>query len=133
MQTQQWVLFLADLRAPTTSRGHNEQGVRCSGDSTRLNIGVVPFALGRHEMSSLYQNSITAVKYRKKNSVSTTALNILFCSILRLHRSSKVSIGLDEASCPEAGRSRPGYTSALIAQRGSSPANKTTAQKLLST
>ena len=44
------------------------------------------------------------------------------CSILlRLHRSFKISIGLDEASCPGAGGSRPGYTSALSAQRGSNP------------
>ena len=56
------------------------------------------------------------------------------CSIiLRLHRSFKVSIGLDESSCPEARGSRPGYTSTLSAQRGSNPGNKLTAQKLLST
>ena len=48
-----------------------------------------------------------------------------YCSILlRLHRSFKVSIGLDEASCPEAGGSRPGCTSALSAQRGSNPGKK---------
>ena len=56
------------------------------------------------------------------------------CSILlRLHRSSKISIGLEETSCPEAGGSRPGYTSALSAERGSNRGNKMTAQKLLST
>ena len=37
--------------------------------------------------------------------------------LLRLHRSCEVSIGLDKASCSEAGGSRPGYTSALSAQR----------------
>ena len=57
-----------------------------------------------------------------------------FCSIFRrLHRSFKVNIGLDEASCPEVGGSRPRYTSALSAQRGSNPGNKIAAQKLLST
>ena len=57
-----------------------------------------------------------------------------YCSILlRLHRSFKVSIGLDEASCSEAGGSRPGYTSALSAEHSSNPGNKITAQKLLST
>ena len=55
-----------------------------------------------------------------------------YCSILlRLHRSFKLGIGLDEASCPEAGGSRPGCTSVLSAQRGSN--EKNTAQKLLST
>ena len=52
-----------------------------------------------------------------------------YCRILlRLHRSFKVCIRLDETSCPEAGGYRPGYTSALSAQRGSNPGNKITAQ-----
>lgn len=53
--------------------------------------------------------------------------------LLRLHRSFKAGIGLDEASYPEAGGSRPEFTSVLSAQRGSNPGNKITAQKLLST
>ena len=58
---------------------------------------------------------------------------LTFSILLRLHRSLKVSIGLDEASCPEAGGSRPGCTSALSAQRGSNPGKKIMAQNLLST
>ena len=57
----------------------------------------------------------------------------LYSILLRLHRSFKVSIGLDEASCREAGGSHPGCTSALSAQRGSNPGNKVTAQKLINT
>ena len=53
--------------------------------------------------------------------------------LLRLHRSFEVSIGLDEASCRQAGGSYPGCTSALSAERRSTPGNKITAQKLLST
>ena len=58
---------------------------------------------------------------------SAAAIPKVVCSVLlRLHRSVKVSIGLDEASCPEAGGSRPGYASALGAQRCSDPGNKIT-------
>lgn len=56
-----------------------------------------------------------------------------FCSVLlRLRQLFQVSIGVLKASCRKAGEPRPGYTTAVVAQRRSNPGNKIEAHKLSS-
>ena len=55
MQTQQWLPSLADPKALTPPRDHNEHAIRWSGDGMRPCKGAMPCSVGSHDMSLLYQ------------------------------------------------------------------------------